>query len=350
MYSEQDVRDAVAAGAISAEAAEGLRTYIAGSRVAPATDEETFRLLNSFNDIFVTIAAVLLLVAMGGIGKAIVPGAGGLLVAAAAWGMAEYFTKVRRMALPSIVLLLAFVGGLVAGPIEVIERLAHDGMSDRVGFFILSGAFLLGAAGAWLHWRRFHVPITVAAGAAAVAGTAIALVVAATGLTGEPAQNLVLGLVFAAGLAIFAYAMRWDMSDRARETRRSDVAFWLHLLAAPMIAHPLFQWLGISSGDTIGASGAALVLTIYVLFGIVALAVDRRALLVSALAYVLFALTRLLQEFGMVELNVALTALVIGSALLTLSAFWTRIRSGLVRQLPSELQARLPVAGVMAAA
>jgi hypothetical protein len=350
MYSEQDVRDAVAAGAISAEAAEGLRTYISGARVAPATDEETFRLLNSFNDIFVTIAAVLLLVAMGGIGKAISPGAGGLLVAAAAWGMAEYFTKLRRMALPSIVLLLAFVGGLVAAPIEVIERLAHDGMDDRTGFVILSGAFLLGAGGAWLHWRRFHVPITVAAGAATVAGTAIALVVAATGLTGEPAQNLVLGLVFAAGLAIFAYAMRWDMSDRARETRRSDVAFWLHLLAAPMIAHPLFQWLGISSGDTIGASGAALVLAIYVLFGIVALAVDRRALLVSALAYVLFALTRLLQEFGMVELNVALTALVIGSALLTLSAFWTRIRSGLVRQLPSELQARLPVAGVMAAA
>jgi hypothetical protein len=295
MYSEQDVRDAVAAGAISAEAAEGLRTYISGARVAPATDEETFRLLNSFNDIFVTIAAVLLLVAMGGIGKAIAPGAGGLLVAAAAWGMAEYFTKVRRMALPSIVLLLAFVGGLVAGPLEVIERLAHEGMSDRIGVVILAGAGLLGAAGAWLHWRRFHVPITVAAGAATVAGTAVALVVAGTGLTGAAAQDLVLGLVFAAGLAIFAYAMRWDMSDRARETRRSDVAFWLHLLAAPMIAHPLFQWLGIAGGDTIGASGAARVLAIYVLFGIVALAVDRRALLVSALAYVLFALTRLFQ-------------------------------------------------------
>jgi hypothetical protein len=350
MYSEQDVRDAVAAGAISAEAAEGLRTYISGARVAPATDEETFRLLNSFNDIFVTIAAVLLLVAMGGIGKAIAPGAGGLLVAAAAWGMAEYFTKVRRMALPSIVLLLAFVGGLVAGPLEVIERLAHEGMSDRIGFVILSGAFLLGAAGAWLHWRRFHVPITVAAGAATVAGTAVALVVAGTGLTGAAAQDLVLGLVFAAGLAIFAYAMRWDMSDRARETRRSDVAFWLHLLAAPMIAHPLFQWLGIAGGDTIGASGAALVLAIYVLFGIVALAVDRRALLVSALAYVIYALTRLFQEFGMVELNVALTALVIGSALLTLSAFWTPIRSGLVRRLPGGLQARLPVTGAMAVA
>jgi hypothetical protein len=351
MYSEQDVRDAVAAGAISAEAAEGLRTYVEGARVAPATDEETFRLLNSFNDIFVTIAAVLLLVAMGGIGRAIAPGAGGLLVAAAAWGMAEYFTKLRRMALPSIVLLLAFVGGVVAGPADLLNSMNLEQLGDRVAVLVFSGVFVLGAVAAWFHWRRFKVPITVAAGAAAVSATAIALVLAAIGPDkGESAKSLILPLVFAAGLAVFAYAMRWDMSDRARETRRSDVAFWLHLLAAPMIAHPLFQWLGISSGDTIGASGAALVLAIYVLFGIVALAVDRRALLVSALAYVLFALTRLFQEFGMVELNVALTALVIGSALLTLSAFWTRIRGGLVRQLPSELQARLPVAGVMAAA
>src|SRR6478609_1385110 len=120
MYSEQDVRDAVAAGALSAEAAEGLRNYIQGARIAPATDEETFRLVNSFNDIFVTIAAVLLLVAMAGIGGAIAPGAGGLFVAAAAWGMAEFFTRRRRMALPSIVLLLAFVGGVVACPIEVL--------------------------------------------------------------------------------------------------------------------------------------------------------------------------------------------------------------------------------------
>jgi hypothetical protein len=350
MYSEQDVRDAVAAGAISAEAAEGLRTYIAGARVAPATDEETFRLLNSFNDIFVTIAAGLLLVAMGGIGKAIAPGVGGVLVAGAAWGMAEYFTRRRRMALPSIVLLLAFVGGVVGAGVEVIGDSNLDRADERIGAVLLALVFVAGAVAAWFHGRRFQVPITVAAGAGAVAATAIALIVAAIGPQGGDAgRTIVMPLVFVAGLGVFAYAMRWDMSDRGRETRRSDVAFWLHLLAAPMIAHPLFQWLGITGGDAVGASGAALVLAIYVLFGVVALAVDRRALLVSALAYVLFALTRLFQEFGMVELNVALTALVIGSALLTLSAFWTPIRSALVRQLPGPMQARLPIAGVLAA-
>ena len=64
-----------------------------------------------------------------------------------------------------------------------------------------------------------------------------------------------------------------------------------------------------------------------------ALAIDRRALLVSALAYVLFALNELFEQFGAVELNVALTALVIGSALLLLSAFWHQARRVVVRPL-----------------
>ena len=78
-------------------------------------------------------------------------------------------------------------------------------------------------------------------------------------------------------------------------------------------------------------------------------AIDRRALLVSALAYVLAALTFLFDRFGAVELNFALTALVIGSALLTLSAFWTPIRARVVEWLPGNWQARLPVSGMVPA-
>ena len=66
------------------------------------------------------------------------------------------------------------------------------------------------------------------------------------------------------------------------------------------------------------------------------------ALLVSALAYVLFALNELFRQFGAVELNVALTALVIGSALLMLSAFWHQARRVVVTKLPATLQERLP--------
>ena len=109
-----------------------------------------------------------------------------------------------------------------------------------------------------------------------------------------------------------------------------------------MIAHPIFALIGVIDGDNIGVGAAVAVLAVYVVFGLVALAVDRRALLVSALAYVLIALTFLFREFGAVELNFALTALVIGSALLTLSALWTPIRRSVVKGLPTDFQTRLP--------
>jgi hypothetical protein len=143
------------------------------------------------------------------------------------------------------------------------------------------------------------------------------------------------------GVGMFLFAMWWDSSDRARVTRRSDVAFWIHLLAAPMIAHPIFALLGLTNGSVSVGEGL-LVVGLYVLFGLTALAVDRRALLVSALAYVLYALTELFKRFGAVELNIALTALVIGSALLLLSAFWHQARRAVVTALPSGLQDRLP--------
>src|SRR3546814_13507707 len=164
------------------------------------------------------------------------------------------------------------------------------------------------------------VPITVAAVTAALAATAVALILSLTGVPRD-SQTLVMALVLVAGLGVFALAMWWDRSDRVRQTRRSDVAFWLHLLAAPMIAHPLFFLPGVTQGDAISSVDAVMVIGIYIAFGLVALALDRRALLVSALADVLFALTQPFQHFGRASLNVAAPDLGIGPALLPLPAF-----------------------------
>ena len=350
MYSQEDLNSAVAAGAITSDAANALRAHVAASRDAVPADAEHFRLITGFNDIFVSIGAVILLMAMAAIGDAIWTNNNGpspvsaALVAGTAWMLAEFFTAKKRMALPSIILLLAFVGGTFMTFVGLIVA-AFDGSNspaDTVGVLLLALSGLLTAGAAWLHWRRFMVPITIAAGTAAIAGTVIALIVAAIGPKNPNMETIILSLVFVAGLVIFAFAMRWDMSDPRRETRRSDVAFWLHLLAAPMIAHPIFALIGVIDGDNIGVGAAVGVLAVYVVFGLVALAVDRRALLVSALAYVLIALTFLFREFGAVELNFALTALVIGSALLTLSALWTPIRRSVVKGLPTDFQTRLP--------
>jgi hypothetical protein len=356
MYSQQELDDAVASGVITADAANALRTHIEKQRATAIPDEEQFRLITGFNDIFVAIAAAILLFAVGWIGQSIGQSAnltlGGdgptflapLAVAVTSWGLALYFTGQRRMALPSILLLLGFVGGTFAtalfalilgvGPDNVDNNNALGGALAAISAAIAGGA-------AWLHWHRFHVPITVAAGAAAVAGIVVGLLIAGLGQNAEQAKNAILGLVLFLGVGVFMFAMWWDASDRARLTRRSDVAFWLHLLAAPMIVHPIFTLLGLNQGH-IGVGEGLTVIALYVALGLTALAVDRRALLVSALAYVLYALQALFREFGAVELNIALTALVIGSALLLLSAFWHQARAAIVRPLPGGLRDKLP--------
>ncbi len=66
--------------------------------------------------------------------------------------------------------------------------------------------------------------------------------------------------------------------------------------------------------------------------------------MVSALAYVLYAFSALLKHYGFVSFSFAITALVIGIALLLLSAFWHPVRTLVLRVIPAALQARLPPA------
>lgn len=357
MYSQQELDDAVASGVITADAAAALRLHIEQQRSTAIPDEEQFRLLTGFNDIFVAIAAAILLFAVGWIGQSIGQSSGltidergptflaPLFIAATSWGLALYFTAKRRMALPSILLLLAFVGGVFATSLfGLILGVGPDNVdgNDKLGGALAAVSAAIASGAAWLHWRKFHVPITVAAGAASVAGIIVGLLVSALGQNIEQARNLILGLVLFLGIGIFLFAMWWDSSDRARLTRRSDVAFWLHLLAAPMIVHPIFTLLGLNNGSATLSEGL-IVIALYIALGLTALAVDRRALLVSALAYVLWALAALFKRFGAVELNIALTALVIGSALLLLSAFWHQARGAIVRPLPEGLREKLPI-------
>jgi drug/metabolite transporter (DMT)-like permease len=354
MYSETDIEAAVAAGVMTPDAAAALRNYVSSERSAPSVDEEHFRLITGFNDIFVSIAAAILLFAVAWIGQSIGPKIGGdgpspfagLFVAATAWGLAEFFTRKRRMALPSILLLLAFVAGVLLTVFTTIvlgvgEEMLED--NERAAALVIAASAAIAAGATYFHWKRFRVPITIAVGAATVVGVVMALIAYAVGdPDNKSMENVLLGSALVLGLGVFLFAMRWDSSDPRRETRRSDVAFWLHLLAAPLIVHPIFTLLGLNDGDaTIGE--AMVVLLVYLLLGLTALAVDRRALLVSALAYVLFALISLFRQFGAVELNIALAALVIGSGLLLLSAFWHSVRKSVVRPLPAGLQSRLPV-------
>jgi len=337
MYSDAELEAAVTDGAISAQSADALRAFVARHRAAPAADEEQFRLLTGFNDIFVTIATLLLLIALAWLAGAISPLFGAVAVIPASWGLAEFFTRRRRMALPSIILLAAFATSCFA--VAVILTRALLGSATGAETISMSVGATVAVLATYAHWRRFRVPITVAVGAVAAVCAVIAALIAMVPGLGD--RWLV--LLFVGGIALFTLAMRWDISDRARVTRRSDVAFWLHFSAAPLIVHPVFALLGLL-GNRAEAGQAALAFGLYVILALVALVVDRRALLVSALSYVLYAISTLISAAGAVNVNFSLTALVVGSGLLLLSAFWHTSRRLVLATMPDSLRALVPAA------
>jgi hypothetical protein len=383
-----DLDRAVEAGVIEADVRDRLLAFVAVPPPArPDTgaddsgpDSENFRLLTGFNDIFAALACALLLLApiilagglvpeydeqgqLVGYGRQIALGAGFLVSAGLAWLLAERFTRKLRRSLPSILLLVAFVGSSAAAAFAfaaatpayqaTIQSIEHtETLPDWAGgekevtftrreepqlpiLFLIAG--LAGVAAAFGHWRRFRVPITLAAGAAAVA---VAVLVPLS-LAKVPVWATLLAML-ALGLAVFALAMHHDLSDLTRETRSTDIAFWLHLVAAPLIIHPLFILSGAFAPEPPIWAVPAVLLTFAVLT-LVSLAIDRRAFLVAAVAYLLWAVQQTLQagQVG-VAASAGLSVAMIGLAFVALSLWWPGLRAGLLSRLPPTLVVRLP--------
>ena len=240
MYSQNDLDEAVAAGAIERRRRRPrFATSSTGSARLPAVDEEQFRLITGFNDIFVSIAAAILLFAVGWIGQSIGQALGlvdrGRRAQPArarrrspptAWGLALFFTAKRRMALPSILLLLAFVGGVFAATGFSLGHCVGEPPS-RSGSDATS-ASVAARRGRGRRRRRL-------AALEAVPGSdhrrrrrrrgrrdrRRPAVIAVARRDRRDARNIILGFVLLLGIGVFLFAMRWDSSDPARVTRRS---------------------------------------------------------------------------------------------------------------------------------
>lgn len=348
VIEERDLDAAVAAGVLDVETRERLVTFTRDLRRGTAGgDEESFRLLTGFNDIFVAIAIGMLLLAISAIALQVSELASAVAVAVTSWGLAEYFTRQRRMALPSVLLLLSYSVAAFMTVLAILGGLAELRLGATNGNILqasamLTAAGLLTVAAAAAHWWRFRVPITVAAGAGALSLTVISL----TGGIIGPAfavvgTNILTLLVLICGVGVFTLAMWYDSRDPARITRRSDIAFWLHLLAAPMLVHPLFTGTGLSASG--GQPGTAiLVVVAFAILTLVALAIDRRALIVSAIGYAIYAIQTLVGQGSDLSIGSNVGLLLVGLMLVLLSAGWRRARALLVPRLPVGLRANLP--------
>ncbi len=333
-FDEEDLAAAVAAGVIPAATAEVFVAFVDGRRVAaPRADEEEVRFVTSFNDIFVTLGIVLLAGGLAFVVGRDRPGLAAAAVALLAWGLSELFSRRRRMAFPSIVLT-----GLLVSAAGVAGLFAAKVVGAK-SFAEIIGATVAFAAG-YVHWRRFGVPISVAAATAGAGVTVLALLhTVAPGVFEAHRDAVLLSL----GLVVFATAMRWDASDRDRRTRRTDVAFWLHLLAAPVIVHPLLAIAGIRL-DAIGIGEAGYVLALFVVIAHVAVVVDRRALVVSALVYLGVSIGVLIERSGWTpSIGAPLTVGVVGAVILVIAVGWRPLRTAALRLTPASVRAVVPL-------
>jgi hypothetical protein len=352
MIATEILTKGVEQGIITAEQAERLRAL--GNAGEPpelpaSPDDEQLRFISGFSDIFVTIGLAMFLGAIGYFAQRF----GGrvaawIVTAVAAWLLAEFFTRLRRMAFPSIVLLIAFAAAVFMGTSHFLGANAlfyYPANITRNIFDLdperpttLAFAALITAMLTAVHYWRFRVPITIAAGCCALTGSIVGLVY---GLAPELASAAHSAIILACGLAIFTLAMRFDIADPERLTRRTDIAFWLHLLAAPLIVHSLITEM-VTEAPKLSPAAAVAILAIFLALSFVAVLIDRRAMLVSGLSYAGVAFWTLIRQAGVFDMTTPLTILTLGAFVLLLSAGWRPLRSGILRLAPSALTRRLP--------
>lgn len=335
MYSNEDLNLAVDQKIFTQDSVDKFRKFMANSRNTSTVDEENFRLITGFNDIFVVVAAILFLSSTTWIlHKLSVTSVAFGVHAILSWGLAEYFVLKRRMALPGIILLASYVIGVFGTCIGLSFNFI-DRPFDNEWALVAGGLTTVGFS--YLHWLRFRVPITIAAGV----GALIVSIVSMFAVGMELDKNQVLNVVFFCGVGTFFFAMLWDGSDRERVTRRSDVAFWLHLVSAPLIVHPVFTNLGILKGSA-EMDAALVVVGLYLVMTFISIVIDRRAFMVSSLVYVIYAISGLFNAYGSVKTNFAITGILIGGSLLLLAVFWQRARRQLLRMVPDFVVYRVP--------
>ena len=255
MIASEILSKGVEQGIITAEQAEGLRALERAREpleLPPSPDDEQLRFISGFSDIFVTIGLAMFLGAIGYFAQQ----SGGKLgmwiaIAITAWLLAEFFTRRRRMALPSIVLLIVFAFAvfmdastlLGAGLVRPTSYFAPSLTANLLGLdreqpTMLAAAAFLTVLLTAVHYWRFRVPITIAAGCGALSVTVVALVYGMAPQLSSVAHNAV---ILASGLAIFALAMRFDMLGSAA----TDTANRHRLLASSscrtLIVHSLIR-------------------------------------------------------------------------------------------------------------
>jgi hypothetical protein len=370
MVEDDDLEAAVADGVLTQAQLDALRTFVTSRQAsAERADDERFRFMRGFNDFFFAVGIVLF-----GAGITFFAGTSAfknILAAAVIWALAEFLVRRMRLVLPGILLVSLFA--FFAFRLAQLNwaSLAHfTGLPLRLtpGFptrpnpvldsfepIAITVKALAAALAATLFYLRFQLPFALLV----IAGCLVLFLSMLFGPVLFPDTSAYPLILLLCGLGVFTVAMYYDLSDRTRTTRLADCAFWLHLLAAPLIVHSLIRLLlsGPAGADasagpfglSMTTASAVTIFVIVALLTMVAILIDRRALLVSALIYlgvaIGYALTSAIRAGTDSDVSVFFATLVIlGATVLILGAGWQPLRRVFLRLVPTAFVNRLPPA------
>ncbi|MEP3630417.1 MAG: hypothetical protein ABJN04_10475 [Hyphomicrobiales bacterium] len=366
MLNKTDLANAVSEGIITGEQAEQLNAL---SKRLHTNDEnprfqeletrdEPFRLLRGFRDIFIALGILFLsmsatILNFAITGNALIINNSGLssnreliefIISAVGAGIlliigiiiAEIVTHRLRLPLSSLILSLAIALWAGLFGMQIMTPAARVFIDSTAQLTQVSNMLLFLSAfiGISLFYARYRLPFIMLVAAATLVG--LGGLIVKTIVPDFAAQNLRF-IIGGFGFVVFLAAMKFDLKDRLRVTRLSENAFWLHLIAAPMMVHSI---LAVSSRDQINIP---LILTVFTILTLIALIIDRRAFLVSSLLYMTIAFTQIIRTLGIdSSLQTTVTFLFIGVLIVVLGIGWSPLRRLIMTMVPSAIANRVP--------
>lgn len=362
--------------------------------------DELLPFLNNFHDIFTTIGVLLLGGGLAfGAGQILdavaadMSAASGQFVfiglqagiAVIYWLISTVLVGRQRRILPGIVLALGFIGaastvltwlyfrflmdgaGLTEASIEArFDAIEEPDSFNRETVGEIAGAlplvlrlspivFVLATViPVALYYFSFRLPF-----AGGLLGVTLAALAGATLLTVEPYTFLVYlpAVLVALGGCLLLAGIIFDARDPNRQTRLAGTAFWLHFFAAPILLFAvlnvtrmgwslsesdfddgsIFGIFGALLGEGGNATQAAITALIVIgCFALVALLINRRALIVSGLITAGISIGVIVNSAGLESgAVVAVTLLVLGGTVVLLGAAWNPVRRVLLAPFPS---------------
>lgn len=306
MLTKEQLNKAVEQGIISRQQFAALLALSKSeSAELNTTGEEQLRFVRGFGDVFITLGIILVAISFQFTG---IDGYYYAIPVCAFILSAEWLVRRRKLVLPGMAILLCII-------FFVNEFFMEAGAQKSFANIGLITATSL------MFFLRYKMPFSLLPTAAGI----VAMLIFQIGID-LIHQPYLLSIM---GLGVFAAAMWFDAHDTQRKTYLSDSAFWLHLLAAPLIAHGIMVLILFAApGSLLATYRNGFIIGFFILFFLTALIVDRRALLISSTSYAIYAITQIARgQFADIQSLIAFLFMAFGIFVVLFGTYWYKARS-----------------------